>query len=79
MDSIIADARGQSDRYRKLASAIRGTLSIINNSEVREELWLLAAQYEELARHIEARRDEPTHSNSVTAISPHLPLPRGRC
>jgi hypothetical protein len=77
MDSIVSDARGQSDRYRQLASAIRGTLSIINNSEVREELWLLVAQYEELARHIDARLDEPSRGNSVTAVSSHLPLPRG--
>jgi hypothetical protein len=55
MESTVSDARGQSDRFHTLASAIRVTLPTSNDSEVRDELWQLVAHYEQLARYIEAR------------------------
>jgi hypothetical protein len=45
----------QSDLYREMACAIRALIPLMKYSEVRDQLCLLALQYEKLARSLEGR------------------------
>jgi hypothetical protein len=45
----------QSDPYREMASAIRALIPLMKYSEVRDQLCLLAFQYEKLAQSLEGR------------------------
>jgi hypothetical protein len=45
----------QSDLYREMACAIRAHIPLMKYSEVKDQLCLLARQYEKLAQYLEGR------------------------
>ena len=49
-DIDLAPPPGQADRYREMASRIRTLTSLVQYAEIREQLSLLALQYERLAK-----------------------------
>ena len=44
----------QASRYREIASSVRALIPLMQYSEVRDELCVLALRYEKLARCVEA-------------------------
>jgi hypothetical protein len=59
---------GDSGRYRKLANDIRALVPNLRDPDVIEELRVVAACYDSLAQHLEARAELPNaadHSSNV--------------
>jgi hypothetical protein len=67
--------RIQSDLYREMACAIRALIPLMKYSEVRNQLCLLALQYEKLARSLEGR----VRVFAAPELGGVTPRPHGGC
>jgi hypothetical protein len=63
----------QSDLYREMACAIRALIPLMKYSEVRDQLCLLALQYEKLAQSLEGR----VRISAAPELGGVTPRPRG--
>jgi len=51
----------KAERYREIASSVRALIPSMHDSEVRDELGVLALEYDKLARWLEALAESPRH------------------
>jgi len=51
----------KAERYREMASSVRALIPSMHDSEVRDELGVLALEYEKLPRWLEALAESPRH------------------
>ena len=63
MTDIDSVQPAQAERYREKANSVRALIPSMQYSEVRDELGVLALEYEKLAQWLEALAESPRHES----------------